>query len=124
MTNRGILRSELRSDGKLAIHFSGGDVWMSQPEIVEFLGIFTQSFSANLREVFKSGELQEDEVCHINDKGTTLYSLDIVIALVFRCKGGYCRPIREWIKQRIKTPIVEHKHPIIITLGQNMNGLS
>ncbi len=114
--NRGVLKSELRGDGTLAIHIIGDDIWMTRSEIVEFLGVFQQSFIANLREIFKSGELYEGEVVRINDKGTTFYNLDVVLALVFRCKGGYCHSIRQWIKQRIKRPIVEHRQPIIISL--------
>ena len=124
MKNRGILTSELRSDGKLSIHISEGDIWMTRPEITAFLGVFTQSFVANLREVLKNGELQEYDNMRINDKGTTLYSFDVVLTLIFRCKGGYCRPISEWIKQRIKKPIVEHRQPIIISLGKGISSIS
>ena len=124
MENRGILTSQLRSDGKLNVHLSAGEVWMTRGEITMFLGIFTQSFVANIREVFKSGELQEYDHTRVNDKGTTLYSLDVVIALVFRCKGGYCRGIREWVKQSIKKPIVEQRQPIIISLGTGFHTLS
>lgn len=120
--NRGKLTSEVRSDGTLAIHIKtadGGELWLSRPEIVEFLGVYTQSVIANLREIFKNGELYEDEVTRINDKGTTFYNLDVVLALVFRCKGGYCSSIREWIRDRIRQPLIKNRQPIIISLKCN-----
>ena len=117
MNTRGILESDLRSDGKLMINITGDDVWMTRSEITEFLGIFTQSFVANLREIFRRRELLEDEVTLVNDKGPIFYSLDVILALLFKCKGGYCKPIRDWIKYRIQKPLIEHRQPIMTTLG-------
>ena len=121
MENRGIIKSEIRSDGKLAIHITEGDIWMTRHEIREFLGVFIQSVNANLREIFKSGELYENEVVKEITKGEYIisyYNLDVVFALTYRCKGGYCTSIRKWITERIKKPIVEHRQPIIIALGK------
>ncbi len=114
--NRGVIKSELLADGKLAIHITSGDIYMTRSEIVALFGVPQQSVIANLRAVFKSGELIEENVVHINNKGVVFYNLDTILALLFRCKGGYCRDIREWIIGRIKQPIIEHRQPIIITL--------
>ena len=54
--NRGKLTSEVRSDGTLAIHIEtadGGKLWLSRSEIVGFLGVYTQSVVANLREILR-----------------------------------------------------------------------
>ncbi len=113
---RDILKSELRADGKLMIEVTGGDIWMTRCEIVELLALHSQSVVANLREIYRSEELLEHNTIK-EVKGVRYYSLDVILALVFRCKGGYCRAFKEWIMGRIKRPIIEHRQPLIITLS-------
>lgn len=115
--NRGKLTIEHKSDGTLALHIElvDGDVWLARCEIVELLGVHTQSVVANLREIYKSRELLEHTTVR-ESNNVKYYNLDVVLALAFRCKGGYCRPIREWIRERIKRPLVDSRQPIIITL--------
>ncbi|MFR9592356.1 MAG: hypothetical protein SNG27_08175 [Rikenellaceae bacterium] len=112
---RDLLKSELRADGKLTIEVTGSDIWMTRCEIVELLALHSQSVVANLREIYRSGELLEHDTVR-EEKGVRYYSLDAVLALVFRCKGGYCRAFKEWIMGRIKRPIIEPRQPLIITL--------
>ncbi|MFR9608208.1 MAG: hypothetical protein SNG34_06960 [Rikenellaceae bacterium] len=116
--NRGKLTIEHKSDGTLAllIELVDGDVWLARCEIVDILGIHTQSVIANLREIYKSKELYEETTVR-ESNNVRYYNLDVIIALAFRCKGGYCRPIREWIRERIKRPLVDSRQPIIITLN-------
>ena len=118
MDTRGILESDLRSDGMLLINITGDEVWMTRWEITEFLGITTQSFIANLRVIFKNGELKEERVCCENCKGTVYYNLEVIIALIFRCKGAYCQAIRDWIKYRIQKPIMKHRNTLILAIPQ------
>ncbi|MFI3290070.1 MAG: hypothetical protein R3Y66_08065 [Rikenellaceae bacterium] len=97
------------------INITGDDIWMTRCEIVELLALHSQSVVANLREIYRSGELLEHDTVR-EEKGVRYYSLDAVLALVFRCKGGYCRAFKEWIMGRIKRPLVEHRQPLIIAL--------
>lgn len=112
---RDILKSDLRADGKLTIEVTGDDIWMTRCEIVELLALHSQSVVANLREIYRSGELLEHDTVR-EDKGVRYYNFNVVLALVFRCKGGYCRAFKEWIMDRIKRPLVEHRQPLIIAL--------
>ncbi len=112
---RDILKSELRSDGKLTIEVTGSNIWMTRYEIVELLALQSQSVVANIREIYRSGELLEHNTIR-EKKGVRYYNLDVILALVFRCKGGYCIAFKEWIMERIKRPIVEHRQPLIIAL--------
>ncbi|MFI3292920.1 MAG: hypothetical protein SNI70_05320 [Rikenellaceae bacterium] len=120
--NRGELHIEHKPNGTVTIFVKladDGNVWLSKYEIADFLGVHIQSVTANLRELFRSEELLEYNVA-TSKEGTTFYNLDVVIALAFRCKGGYCRPIREWIRDRIKRPLVESRQPVIIQIGNSV----
>ncbi len=110
---RDILKSDLRADGKLAIEVTGDDIWMTRCEIVELLALHSQSVVANLREIYRNKELLEYSTVR-EERGVRYYNLDVVLALVFKCKGGYCRAFKEWIMNRVKQPII--REPLIITL--------
>ncbi len=112
---RDVLRSGLRADGKLTIEVTGENIWMTRYEIVELLALHSQSVVANIREIYRSDELLEYKTVR-EEKGVRYYNLDVILALVFRCKGGYCRAFKEWIMDRIKQPIIEKRQPLIITL--------
>ncbi|MFR9546379.1 MAG: hypothetical protein SNJ29_12500 [Rikenellaceae bacterium] len=112
---RDVLRSVLRADGKLTIEVTGEDIWMTRYEIVELLALHSQSVVANLREIYRREELLEHNTVR-EEKGVRYYNLDVLLALVFRCKGGYCRAFKEWMMDRIKRPIIEHRQPLIIAL--------
>lgn len=115
---RNILKSDLRTDGSLKIEVTGDDIWMTHYEITDFLGLHTQSVVANLREIYKREELLKQNTIK-ESKGVIYYSLDVVLALIFRCKGGYCNAIKRWVIDRVKRPIIEQRQQIFITLKQD-----
>lgn len=110
------------------IELVDGTVWMTKHEIAEMFGVFVPMVMANLKVIFNTKELSEvwtvkyltytqknGQVCH-----TELYNLDVIIALAFRMKGGFCYRFREWIREQVKRPIIEsRKQPIIIHLGNS-----
>lgn len=114
------------NENKVFIELVDGTVWVTKTEIAKLLGVFAQTVSTNLREIFKNKELFEHEVTCIhnytNDKGVNckieFYNLDVIIALSFRMKGDYCRLFREWVREQIKQSITDNRRmPIVIQLG-------
>ncbi|MBX9049656.1 hypothetical protein HCH04_15195 [Bacteroides thetaiotaomicron] len=105
-----------------------GTVWMTKYEIARMFDVLVPMVTANLKVIYSTKELSEvwtvkyltytqknGQVCH-----TELYNLDVIIALAFRMKGGFCHRFREWIREQAKRPIVEScRQPIIIQLGKN-----
>lgn len=127
---RGKISIEHSSDKniRVIIELANGTVWLTKHEIARLLDVFVQAVSANLREIFKDKELFEHEVTrqhkYTDKKGnichTEFYNLDVIIALAFRMKGGFCRPFREWLREQAKRPIVEScRQPIIIQVGKS-----
>lgn len=110
------------------IELVNGTVWLTKHEIARMFGVLVPMVTANLKVIFKSNELLQTEVIkahhYTNNKGqvchTELYNLDVVIALAFRMRGGYCRRFREWIREQVKRPILQSRQqPIIIQLGKS-----
>jgi hypothetical protein len=116
-------------NGFMSVQFQlseDGMVWVTKYEMAELFNVYPNTISSNIAAIFKSGELFETEVVQTdtikggNGKFIEYYNLDVIIALSFRMKGAVCRLFREWIRERIKQPILQSKQqPIFIQLGKN-----
>ncbi|MFR9578973.1 MAG: hypothetical protein SNG45_09045 [Rikenellaceae bacterium] len=116
---RGKIEIVQRADSSIAINIEtiDGDIWVTKHEIAGMFQIFISAVSANLRVIFKSKELYEDDVCRVVN-GVTYFNLDAVIALAFRCKGPICRMFRVWLRDQAKRPLTKSQ-PIIIQIGES-----
>lgn len=116
-------------NGFMSVQFQlseDGMVWVTKYEMAELFNVYPSTISSNIAVIFKSGELFETEVVQTdtikggNGKFIEYYNLDVIIALSFRMKGAVCRLFREWVRERIKQPILQNKQqPIFIQLGKN-----
>ena len=116
-------------NGSMSVKFQlteDGTVWVTKYELTELFNVYPSTISSNIAAIFKSGELFETEVVQTdtikggNGKFIEYYNLDVIIALSFRMKGAVCRLFREWVRERIKQPILQSKQqPIFIQLGKN-----
>ncbi|PXV60122.1 virulence RhuM family protein [Dysgonomonas alginatilytica] len=88
-----------------------GTVWLTHYEIAFLFGVHTQTINNNLRAIFKSGVLREDEVSYtyryaVNSSNYTerqavYYNLDAIIALAYRIKSRNAEIFRKWVMDRI-----------------------
>lgn len=86
-------------------------VWLTHYEIASLFGVYTQTIGNNLRTIFKSGILREDEVSYTHrytvnsinyrERQTVYYNLDAIIALAYRIKSRNTEVFREWLMERI-----------------------
>lgn len=116
-------------NGSMSVKFQlteDGTVWVTKNELAELFNVYPIMIASNIAAIFKSGELFETEVVQTdtikggNGKFIEYYNLDVIIALSFRMKGAVCRLFREWVRERIKQPILQSKQqPIFIQLGKN-----
>lgn len=107
------------------IELSNGTVWLTKTQIADVFNVYISAVTANLSVIHKEdaplyhlcskeirSELSRPEVSI-----RTYYNLDIIIALAFRMKSGYCRLFRQWMAEQVKRPIIENHHsPIIIQI--------
>ncbi len=83
-------------------------LWMSKHEIADLFNIFVNSISNNLRAIFKSGILHEEEVTQTHkyeNNGrqceVTLYNLEALIFVSYRIASYEARAFREWVMKAL-----------------------
>ena len=79
-------------------------LWMSKHEIADLFNVFVGAIGNNLRSIFKSGILREENVTRTHkyeDKGRqceiTLYNLEAVIFVSYRIASYQAQAFREWV---------------------------
>lgn len=97
-------------EGRVTIRPAAENVWLSQHQIADLFGVFVSAVGSNIRSIFKSEILQEDEVCRQRDNGNgnfiTVYNLEMITALAFRLKSHRARQYRRWITRQAFNPVI------------------
>ena len=83
-------------------------LWMSKHEIADLFNVFVNTIGNNLRAIFKSGILREEEVTHTHkyeNNGrrceVTLYNLEALIFVSYRIASYEGRAFREWVMKAL-----------------------
>ena len=108
-------RAIITIDEQGRVHFpnaNADDIWMSTQELVELLGITSPTLRSNIRTIYKSGIVKEygseRYITLPNGNGIDIYSLQMIIALVFRIDTCEAYRLREaiicWLCQRNRQP--------------------
>lgn len=86
------------------------EIWATQKEMAKAFGVDVSVVTKHIKDVLKSGELQEDTVCariaHTASDGKTYkvkhYSMDMIIAVGFRIQSSIGTRFRIWANNVIK----------------------
>ena len=86
------------------------EIWATQKEMAKAFGVDVSVVTKHIKDILKSGELQEDTVCailaHTASDGKTYkvkyYSLDMIIAVGFRIQSSIGTRFRIWANNVIK----------------------
>jgi len=117
----GKLYMQYRENGQPEIVFepANGTVWLTANQVAQFLGCFPVKITSNIKVIFKSEILQEnDACCHYKyivpnaeypERQGVLYNLDMVIALAYRIKSLNSEVFRNWLRKRICEQEKQHK---------------
>lgn len=93
---------------------------MTDYEIAELFGVFTQAVKANIKTVLKLGICKGDYTLGGTVYGATVlpdyYGLDMIMALAFRIDSQNARVFREYIAQQL---VVYKREPLYIQIPQN-----
>jgi hypothetical protein len=88
-------------NGRVSVNSASGDIWVTRHEIAELFGVFTGAVTANIKSIFKSGLLDGRRarrvVRHAGGNETTLYNLEMIVALAFRLNSHNAGAFRHWI---------------------------
>ena len=100
---------------KVEMYFQDETFWLSQKKIAELFGVEVNTVNYHLKEIFKSGELQEDSVIRIfritasdnKNYNTNFYNLDAIIAVGYRVNSFQATQFRIWATQTLKEFIIK-----------------
>ncbi len=91
------------------------NIWLPQKRIAELFDVGVSAISKHLKNIFESGELQEDSVVSIlattapdgKNYKTKFYNLDAIISVGYRVNSSKATQFRIWATERLKEYIVK-----------------
>lgn len=106
---------------KVEVLLSGETLWLTQKRMAELFGVGIPAISKHLKNIFESGELQEELVISILETTTEhgavagltqtqqvkYYNLDAVISVGYRVNSAQATQFRIWATQLIKEYIIK-----------------
>jgi len=102
-------------DVKVEVHFEDETFWMTQKRMGELFGVEPHTINYHLKEIFSSGELDEEAVTRkiriTADDGkkylTNFYNLDAIISVGYRVNSAQATQFRIWATKTLKEFIVK-----------------
>ena len=100
---------------KVEIFLRDETVWLTQEKIAQLFGVQRPAITKHLKNIFESGELQENSVSsileHTADDGkkyqTKFYNLDAIISVGYRVNSQRATHFRIWATQVLKEYIIK-----------------
>src|SRR3989338_5815477 len=100
---------------KVEIFLRDKTIWLTQDKIARLFGVQRPAITKHLKNIFESGELQEDSVSsileHTADDGKTyktkFYNLDTIICVGYRVNSAKATHFRIWATQILKEYIIK-----------------
>ena len=100
---------------KVEIFLRNETVWLTQAKIAQLFGVQRPAITKHLKNIFDSGELQENSVSsileHTADDGkkysTKFYNLDAIISVGYRVNSAQATHFRIWATQVLKEYIIK-----------------
>jgi len=106
---------------KVEVLLNNETLWLTQERMAQLFGVQRPAISKHLKNIFDSGELQEQVVCSILEhttehgaiagktqtKGVKYYNLDAVISVGYRVNSSQATQFRIWATALIKEYIIK-----------------
>ena len=96
-----------------------GNVWMTDYEIAELLGVTLVAVNSRIKSIYKSGVLSENDTYRYirleNGNHADAYNMEMITALAFQLNSQPAKVFREWIVRKAVLPQRTHS-PIVIQL--------
>lgn len=105
-----ILYSSPKGNIKIEVIYTGETFWLTQKRIAELFAVEVPAISKHLKNIFETGELQEQAVISKMETTATdgknyktkFYNLDVVIAVGYRVNSQEATQFRIWATQTLK----------------------
>jgi len=100
---------------KVEIFLRNKTIWLTQDKIALLFGVQRPAITKHLKNIFETGELQEDSVSsileHTAEDGKTyktkFYNLDTIISVGYRVNSTKATHFRIWATERLKEYIIK-----------------
>lgn len=110
-----ILYSSPEGNVKVEVMYSGETFWLTQKRMAELFGVEVPAVSKHLKNIFETGELQEDaviskmETTAADGKNyvTAFYNLDAIIAVGYRVNSRQATQFRIWATKTLREFIIK-----------------
>ena len=96
---------------EISVDFQNDTVWATQAQIAELFGVDRSVVSKHLKNLFKSGEIDENSTCaffaHMGNKGkqryeTAYYNIDAILSVGYRTNSAKAILFRKWVNKILK----------------------
>lgn len=104
-------------DGRtqLEVRLESENVWLSQQQIANLFGVQRPAITKHLKNIFESGELEENSVSSIlehtasdgKNYKTQFYNLDAIISVGYRVNSLQATHFRRWATERLKEYLIK-----------------
>jgi hypothetical protein len=103
------------NDVKVEIFIHDESVWLPQKRMAELFGVQRPAITKHLKNIFESGELEEDSVSSIlehtaeDDKNykTKYYNLDAILSVGYRVNSSQATQFRIWATKILREYIIK-----------------
>ena len=110
-----LLYKTKQGEARIEVVFNNETFWMSQKRMAELYDVDVRTVNYHLKEIFKSGELNESSVIRKiwitandgKDYDTYVYNLDAIIAVGYRVNSYQATQFRIWATSVLKEMIVK-----------------
>ena len=110
-----LLYKTKQGEARIEVIFNNETFWMSQKRMADLYNVETNTINYHLKEIFKSGELNEQSVIRkigitANDNktyNTNIYNLDAIIAVGYRVNSYQATQFRIWATSVLKEMIIK-----------------
>ncbi len=100
-------------DTRIEVTMLDETVWLTQDQMAELFGKAKSTINAHIKNIFKEGELEEEQVMkkfgnsEFSTKPTNYYNLDVIISVGYRVKSLRGTQFRIWATERLREYIVK-----------------
>ncbi len=118
MNSNIILYTSNSGNVSIQVQYEDGTFWLSQKRMAELFGVDVRTVNYHLKEIFQSGELQEDRTIRkiriVQQEGkrgvereVDFYHLDAIIAVGYRVNSKQATQFRIWATKTLRDFIVK-----------------
>jgi len=110
-----LLYTTPNSEIKVEIYMHNETLWLPQKRIAELFGVQRPAITKHLKNIFQSGELEENSVSsileHTAEDGknyqTKYYNLDAILSIGYRVNSSKATQFRIWATKTLKEYIIK-----------------